>query len=71
MTLVQRRDHFTRKNQAFEIPTGPSSNKFDNKDYKNPLRSNKPESPEIPIRPSQVLPLPPTSKDLGTNRYSQ
>ncbi len=77
MILVWGRDYPACKvQQVFEVPTSPSSIRFDDKDYKEPLESNKPgplealiRPPKTPIRPLQTLFL--ISQDPGTNRYSQ
>ncbi len=73
MTLIQRRGHLIWRSQASEALTGPSSNKFNDGDYKDSLGSNQPglfeASTETPVGPSQTP--PPTSQDIDTNRYSQ
>ncbi len=82
ITSVRGRGRPTQRNQASKAPTGPSSNMSDNRDNKNPLRSNKlgpseasarPKAlsrPETPARSPQALPLP-VLQDPGANRYSQ
>ena len=76
MTLVRGQTRPARKGQAFKALTNPSSIKSDNKDHKNPLKSNKPgppkafsgsEPPKAPSRSSQTL----SSKDPSINCYSQ
>ncbi len=77
-TSVRGKSRPTYKSKASEAPTGPSSIRSDNGDYKDPLRSNKPRPPNVPtgpyegfIRPRQAPPLSSTHEDLGANRYSQ
>ncbi len=82
MTSVREHNRSTQRNQAFKAPTSSSSNKSDNRDYKDPLRWNEfwsskvlaePEAlirPEAPVRPYQALFLP-IAQDPDVNQYSQ
>ena len=75
MNLVRGQDCLAQKDQAFKALTGLLSNKSDNKNYVDPLRSNElgllkafigPKTLtrlEAPIGPFQALPR--ISKDLG------
>ncbi len=68
MTSVQRQSCFAQRGQASEAPTGPSSNRSDNRDHENPLGSNESgpseASAEAPIGPFQALP-PKTEMDIA------
>ncbi len=68
MTSVQERGCPVQKNQASKTPTGPSSNRSNNRKHKNPLESNKPGPSKAPARPSQAP--SPTPQNLGANRYN-
>ena len=80
ITSVRGQDYPIQKSQASKAPIRLLSNRSDNKDYTNPLRSNKPRPfealtrPETSVklatltRPSQTLPF--VSQDPGINRYS-
>ena len=43
MTLIKRRDCFIQKAPAIKTSIGFLSNRFDNKNHKDPLGSNKPK----------------------------
>ncbi len=55
MTLVQGKGYPIQRVWASKAPTSSSSHKSDNKDHKNPLRSNKP--PIGPPKASSTRPL--------------
>ncbi len=63
------------RGQASEPPISPSSNRFDNEDYEDPLRLNKPGTfkasarPKAPAGPLQALLS--TPQDLGAKQYSK
>lgn len=67
MTLVERKSCPIHKSQAFEAPTGLSSNRFDNKNHKDFLKSNKPRSLKALTRPRQTLLLLFSPKDPSAN----
>lgn len=52
ITLVQGRDCPTQRSWASKAPTDLSSHRFDDKDYENPLRPNKPGVSEAFTRSS-------------------
>ncbi len=54
MTLVWGQGHRAQRNQASEATTSPSSNKFDNRNHKDSLGSNKPGPSEALARCSEV-----------------
>ncbi len=75
MTLVTGYSQSAWRSQVFKASTGPpSSNKSDNKDYKDPLGSNKLGLSEAPTEVATghlqafLFPIP---QDLSTNCYSQ
>ncbi len=72
-TSVRGQGCLTRRGQVSKALTGPSSNRFNNRDHEDPLRSNKPRpskvSTEVSVRPLQTL--SPTPPNPDANRYSQ
>ena len=50
MTSVRGRGNLARRGQAFKVPTGSLSIRFDNRDHKHLLGSNKPGLPKAPFR---------------------
>lgn len=56
MTSVQRKDCLAQKGQASKTPTGLSSHRSDNEDYKDPLKSNNPRLPKAFTGSSQAPP---------------
>ena len=43
MTSIRERDYFVQKNQVSKTPISLLSNRFNNRDHKDPLKSNKSE----------------------------
>ncbi len=81
MTSIKERSCLAQRAQVFKAPTSLSSNRSDDKDYKNPLGSNEPEpskapaAPETPVGPKAPSEPPrallPAPEDLDANQYSQ
>ena len=74
MTLVQRQGRLIQRSQAFKTPIGPTSNRSDNRDYKNSPRSNKPGPSEALTGPFEAPtgpPQAPLAQDPGVNCYNQ
>ena len=77
ITLIRRRDCLAQRDQAFKAFIRPVSNKSDNRDYTDPLGSNKSGPPKAPVKPLETLIGPealvelPVSQDPSANQYSQ
>ena len=74
MTSVQRRRRFVYRGQAPKVPIGPTSNRSNNEDHKDPLGSNKPGPSEAPTRPFKApagAHQAPLAQDPGPYCYSQ
>ncbi len=54
MTSIRGRDYPAQRSQASKISTSLLSNKSNNRDYKHPLRSNKPEPSKAFARPFET-----------------
>ncbi len=77
MTLIRGQGRLAQKDQASKAPSAPLSNRSNNGDHEDPLKSNKsgpfesptrPKAltgPEAPAGPPQVL--LPVFQDRGTN----
>ena len=81
MTSVRGRRRPAYRGQAPKGPIGPASNKFDNKDHKDPLKSNKSGPSEAPTEPFKAFIGPfkalagpfqaSLAQNPGANCYSQ
>ena len=55
MISIRGRGCLIQKSQAFKAPIGLSSNRSNNRDHTDPLKSNKPKLPEAFIGPETLV----------------